>query len=73
MALVRRAGKLWQASLVDDGTLDTVIRIQHNEFSQDVRFSQEYAAEFRHRTTGVLTKTGFRSLVSEAIDDADDL
>jgi len=49
--------------LIDDGTIDTVIQVG----SIWVRFSQEYAAQYRD-ADGALTEDGFNELVAEALD-----
>ena len=60
--------------LSDDGTLDTVIEIcPQNDFAidkagdQEIRFSQEYAADFRDKD-GAMTDEGFEKLAQEAVE-----
>ena len=55
--------------LVDDGTLDTVIRVKDDNGSrfEDIRFDCEYASEYRNKD-GVLTQSGFKVLAQEAIE-----
>jgi hypothetical protein len=56
--------------LSDDGTLDTVIEVYNSsqlEGKREIRFSQEYAADFRDNT-GAMTNDGFNELVNEAVE-----
>lgn len=63
---------IWTATLVDDGTLDTVIRVHMNirpHINYDIRFCQEYAAAFRDPGTGEISQEDFRRLAREAVDE----
>jgi len=55
-------GKHYEASLIDDGTLDTVIRINEREF----RFSSEYVTR---RVNGAIPPAELDRLINEAIDE----
>jgi len=50
--------------LVDDGTLDTVISID----GEDYRFSTDYASAYRDEN-GDMTESGFSDLCMEVIED----
>lgn len=56
-------GKDYECGLVDDGTMDTVISIDGQEY----RFSADYAAPHRD-AMGSMTTDGFYVLAYEAID-----
>jgi len=53
--------------LIDDGSLDTVVSVNGKE----IRYDQEFAAQFRNKKTGGLTEKGWRLLKKQAIDDAE--
>jgi hypothetical protein len=53
----------YECFLCDDGTLDTVISID----GEEIRFSQDYAANFRD-SDGVMTDEGFKELCREEIE-----
>ena len=57
----------FDVDLEDDGTLDTVIGVWHKDNYQEIRFSQEYGAEFR-TPTGRLTDNGFKELAVESVE-----
>jgi len=68
--------RAYDYALGDDGTLDTVIevyvdyemgRMNEWELQDVVRFSQEYAAQYRDRD-GTLTEEGLKILGEEAIE-----
>lgn len=70
MVRFRYAGRLWEATLIDDGTLDTVIRVMPvagDEPAWECRFDGEYAATFRDKS-GAMTERGLRELGKEAAD-----
>jgi len=63
----------FDVSLGDDGSLDTVICVSPlNAYiadrvgTKEVRFSQEYGANFRDKT-GAMTDKGFSELAGEAV------
>ena len=61
---------VYTAELVDDGTLDTVVRVYlrlQPHISEEIRFSTEYASHFRD-DDGALTEEGWKELSSEAVD-----
>jgi hypothetical protein len=70
------AGRRFNTFLIDDGSLDTVIRVQpvvtedkHGKyFSEDIRFDREYANQFRY-ADGRMKKDGLRRLSREAAED----
>jgi hypothetical protein len=79
--IVKHHNAYYAVELLDDGTLDTVVRIcvvMDGEGAnitspwQEVRFSQEFAADFRD-DSGVLTDEGFKALAEEAADEYDQL
>ncbi len=49
--------------LVDDGTLDTVISVNNEQF----RYDSEFASEYRD-SNGVMTDDGFYDICQDAID-----
>lgn len=67
----------FDAYLVDDGTLDTVISVCltdliHNcvgrdDVTHEIRFDHDYVANFRDNT-GAMTDEGFEILAKEAIE-----
>jgi len=59
--------KGYQIDLVDDGSLDTVIKVDGSES----RFSGQYVAHYRNKN-GVLTKEDFLELADEAIEEYED-
>ena len=60
---IRDNNKIYDVCLEDDGTLDTVLSVNGNE----IRFSTEYASEFRDES-GIMTTDGLNELAHEAID-----
>ena len=54
----------YECSLVDDGTLDTVIEIDGTEH----RFDGDYANQYRDKN-GTMMEEGFIELVKSAIED----
>ena len=78
---VRTDGRLWDVTLRDDGTMDTVIEVQpvavrrqlagqQREYwpAETVRFDADHAADCRDRD-GAMTTRGLRELGLEAIGD----
>ena len=61
-------GHDFECYLVDDGTMDTVISIEGQEF----RFDSEYASEYRD-DDGAMTTDGFFALVEITLDDCWDM
>lgn len=59
------AGSRWSVELLDDGTLDTHIRLSNGA---EARFSQEYASQFRKRD-GSMTSWGLRQLALNVLND----
>lgn len=54
-----------EVKLVDDGTLDTVVNVDGVE----MRYDQEYVADFRDPELGSLTDEGFDALMEQAVND----
>lgn len=54
-----------KVTLLDDGTLDTVVRVDGREF----RFSQEYAADYREKD-GTMTAAGLARMLEDSHDVA---
>lgn len=69
---IRYGHQFWEVSLLDDGTLDTVIEVHDPKtgHSAEVRFDGEYVAYWRRRD-GSLTERGLRELGREAIEGSD--
>lgn len=61
---ITRNGQTYSCNLVDDGTLDTVISVDGEEF----RFSHDYASWFRD-DEGNFFDEGFLELCDECIDE----
>lgn len=59
-------GQTFNVFLVDEGTLDTVLKIEGTDFVQ--RFDHEYASSFRDES-GDLTDEGFKELAEETVND----
>ena len=58
----------FDVSLGDDGTLDTVICVEHELYgSHEIRYDCEFASEYRN-DTGAMTDDGFAELADDAID-----
>lgn len=58
----------FDVSLGDDGTLDTVICVEHELYgNQEIRYSQEFAADYRN-DDGSMTDDGFVELAYDAVD-----
>jgi|GEM_PF-3375593 len=64
----------FETSLVDDGTLDTVVNVVryapngfHIMSESEIRFLTEYAAEYRDKN-GTMTDKGFETLSEEAVE-----
>lgn len=58
----------FDVSLGDDGTLDTVIVVNHELYgNQEIRYSTEFAAHYRD-DTGAMTEDGFVELAEDAVD-----
>tara|TARA_Y100000031_G_scaffold98392_1_gene107748 strand:+ start:147 stop:380 length:234 start_codon:yes stop_codon:yes gene_type:complete len=57
----------YECSLVDDGTLDTVIEIDGTEH----RFDGEFANQYRDKN-GTMTEKGFIELCKECIEECDE-
>ena len=55
------ASLLERFSLVDDGTMDTVIR--NNRTGQEFRFDSEFAADYRNVYTGELNEERFLTML----------
>ena len=57
----------FDVSLGDDGTMDTVICVEHELYgSQEIRYSD--TSEHRDKETGAMTDGGFTELAYDAID-----
>ena len=66
---IRYMGGEWEVFLGDDGTLDTVVRVERVRTREErqFRYDQEYAAEWR-KPTGEMTRKGLRELGKESIE-----
>ena len=54
--------------LEDDGTMDTVISVEHRLTEKtEYRYDTEYAAMFRDEN-GAMTDDGFKELAEESVD-----
>lgn len=54
--------------LEDDGTMDTVISVEHSlADKREYRYDCEYASHFRDES-GAMTEAGFKELAEESID-----
>lgn len=60
---IRVDGHTYDVFLVDDGTMNTVVRVEHREY----RYDAEYAAQFRKKN-GDFSLRGFRELAKDAIE-----
>lgn len=60
---IKTEGKEYDVYLVDDGTMDTVIKVEDREY----RYDMEFAADFR-KQDGSFSNKGFRELALDAID-----
>ena len=60
---IRYNGKLHEVYLCDDGTMDTVIKVD----GEVHRFDSEYASHVYRRRNGELTKRGLRGLALEVL------
>jgi hypothetical protein len=56
-------------TLVDDGSLDTVVSVDGTE----MRYDQEFAEQFRNKKTGAITEKGWKELEKQAIDDYEEM
>lgn len=68
---IRSEGKLWDVQLLDDGTMDTVIRLRPvtgGHGWMEARFCSEDYAHVRDRD-GLLTVRGLRKLGHDAAPD----
>ena len=65
MDIKHGCGKVHEAWLCDDGTLDTVISVDGHE----VRYDGDYAAEVARDQHGCIKRKGLRRLAIEACDD----
>lgn len=66
-------GQKYTVELIDDGTLDTVVRVTDiSGNSREERFSQEYASDYRN-AKGVLSKDGLKFLAEEVIEGMGEL
>ena len=69
---VRANGKLYDISLGDDGTMDTVICVSdYHGHTTEVRFDGEFASSYRRRD-GSMTVSGLRALGLEAIESLEE-
>ena len=57
----------FNVNLSDGGTLDTLISVEHNGRTEDIGYSQEYAANYRD-TDGTMTDDGFAELAEDAVN-----
>ena len=64
---IRVNGRTYEVWLGDDGTLDTLITVNGQEF----RFDGEYASQYRTRD-GAMTARGLRALALECVEDLDE-
>ena len=72
---IRHGHKAWEVWLLDNGTLDTLIRIIDitNQIHVEVSFDQEFASAYRNKWTGEITRPGLRSLAVNALEEPDQL
>ena len=58
----------FDVSLGDDGTMDTVISVEHELYgTHEIRYGCEYTSEYRD-DTGTMTDGGFTELAYDAVD-----
>lgn len=75
MTTITYQNREWEIELLDDGSLDTVIRVRPADGDvawQETRFSTEHAAEYRD-SNGAMTLKGLRALGEQAADEYDQL
>jgi len=57
----------FDVSLGDDGTMDTVISVEHELYGcHDIRYSD--TSEYRDNDTGAMTDDGFTELAYDAVE-----
>jgi hypothetical protein len=71
-SVIRKYGKKWIAELIDDGTLDTVIKVQdfrRKYPEEEMRFSD--TSDLR-KPDGSFTRRGWSLLAEQAVDEYSD-
>jgi hypothetical protein len=61
--------RLPDVQLIDDGSLDTVVSVN----GEEIRYDQEFGSQFRDRKTGGITRSGWKKLKEQAIEDYDNM
>ena len=66
---IRYEGRMWDVYLLDDGTLDTVIKVRRirDNMTFESRFDGEYASQYRHKD-GSMSTPGLIALGKETAD-----
>lgn len=67
MTLKLNDGRKHSVFLMDDGTLDTVIKVDGKAFRYDADFASHY-----RKSNGEMTREGLRALANDAISGMDD-